>query len=365
MTEISPRETEGFLRRLRASLKDDTKDGATGAAAATAATMPSAILFYGPNQGLVRERARAVVDAATGGVDDPFVLARLSAGDFSERARGGGQLLDDLRAIPFGGGRRTLWLEGDGQQCASALLAAVEFLEEGAGVSSSFLVCEGGALRKNASLVRGFAAGSCSAVVPCYEEDLRSRGVLIDEYFSDLDGEVREVLLHHLPGERGLARRALEKVRLYGEGGGDLGAEAVSALLTDDGGADNDDLAYAFADGDRRVLSEQLARHRDRKTHSVVLVRSVMRHVLRLAEVASRVEGGESIDAAMRGLRPPVFWKREKEFRRQARARSSSERRAVLGRLLEAEAELKGGLAVGDAYVAQVLLMLCRRPRGQ
>ncbi|MGR4001514.1 MAG: hypothetical protein OD811_07010 [Alphaproteobacteria bacterium] len=320
--------------------------------------LPAAVLLYGPNQGLVRERARLLIGAATGGVDDPFVLSRLSALSFADRARGGGCSWMKSAPCPLAGGQRTLWLEGDGETCSPALLGAVKFLDARltAGEALPFMVCEAGALRKNAALVRGFATAKSGAVVPCYEDDARSHNLLIGEYFEGLNRETREALAHHLPTERALARRALEKLRLHHVSeSGELSAETVSLLLTDDGVADSEDFAYAFASGNKSALTAQLSRHRDRKTESILLLRAAARHTLRLGEVATLLEEGRSLEEAMRSLRPPVFWKREKEFRRQAKARSAASRRATLAQLLAAESVLKSAPVPNEAYTAQIL----------
>ncbi len=42
------------------------------------------ILLYGPDSGLVRERAMAALEKVTGGSDDPFLIAEMTAAEIRE-----------------------------------------------------------------------------------------------------------------------------------------------------------------------------------------------------------------------------------------------------------------------------------------
>ena len=64
------------------------------------------VLVFGPDVGLVSERAQALVTHASGGVDDPFSLVKLDAADIaSDPAR----LIDEAMTISMFGGRRVVF----------------------------------------------------------------------------------------------------------------------------------------------------------------------------------------------------------------------------------------------------------------
>ncbi|MEH0070803.1 hypothetical protein V6L77_11540 [Pannonibacter sp. Pt2-lr] len=56
-----------------------------------------AILVYGPDMGLVSERAQALVAAVSGGNNDPFSLAKIDAGDIVSDPN---RLIDEALTIP-------------------------------------------------------------------------------------------------------------------------------------------------------------------------------------------------------------------------------------------------------------------------
>ncbi|MEQ9444632.1 MAG: DNA polymerase III subunit delta, partial [Rhodospirillaceae bacterium] len=68
-------------------------------------TKVQAILVYGPDSGLVTERARALVNSVLKGDNDPFRLADLDATILkSDPAR----LADEVAALSLTGGRRVV-----------------------------------------------------------------------------------------------------------------------------------------------------------------------------------------------------------------------------------------------------------------
>src|SRR5262249_45477030 len=69
----------------------------------------AAALFYGPDTGLVKERADRLAAAIVGDLADPFRVSELTP----ERLRDEPSLLsDEAAALTFGGGRRVVRLRG-------------------------------------------------------------------------------------------------------------------------------------------------------------------------------------------------------------------------------------------------------------
>ena len=82
------------------------------------------VLVFGPDAGLVRERAEALVRASVDDPKDPFQLARL---DGDELAGEPTRLVEEANTIPLFGGRRAVWVRASGRNFApavEALLAA-------------------------------------------------------------------------------------------------------------------------------------------------------------------------------------------------------------------------------------------------
>ena len=86
-----------------------------------------AILVFGPDDGLVRERAAALARGVVADLDDPFRVAEF-AGDVL--AGDPAKLADEAAALAFGGGRRVVRVRGCGNAAAPAFKS---FLDAPAG----------------------------------------------------------------------------------------------------------------------------------------------------------------------------------------------------------------------------------------
>src|SRR5436189_3692017 len=63
------------------------------------------ILLYGPDAGLVRERADALMASAVDDPNDPFSLVRIDGDDLSAEPS---RLVDEAMTVPLFGGRRAI-----------------------------------------------------------------------------------------------------------------------------------------------------------------------------------------------------------------------------------------------------------------
>ena len=133
-------------------------------------------LVYGPDSGLVDERARKLAEGAVDEGADPFQLVRLE-GDTV--AADPGRLPDEVGTIGLFGGRRAVWVKAGGRSIAPAVEAVLDGPAGGATV-----VIEAGDLARSAPL-RALCEGSPKALaLPCYPDGDKEIGGLIDKTFA-------------------------------------------------------------------------------------------------------------------------------------------------------------------------------------
>ncbi|HVH77765.1 MAG TPA: DNA polymerase III subunit delta, partial [Stellaceae bacterium] len=135
-----------------------------------------AILLYGPDAGLVRERADALGRTVCPDLRDPFRVADLTgaiiAGDPA-------RLHDEAAQISLMGGSRLVRVRE-----ASDAQAAVfgRFLAEPG--SEGLVVAEAGDLPPRSTLRRAFEDASSAVAIGCYPDGARDLGELIRETFA-------------------------------------------------------------------------------------------------------------------------------------------------------------------------------------
>jgi DNA polymerase-3 subunit delta len=323
------------------------------------------VLVYGPDTGLVQERTVQLVRGAAGDAADPFRVTELTAEVLQQDPA---RLADEAAALSLTGGRRAVRLRGAGDGLTGLL---DDFLKALPG--EALVVMEAGDLPPRSRLRRLLEGAKAGAALPCYRDEGRALAALIDEVLAKAGlratADARAYLTGNLGGDRQLTRRELEKLIDYmgpGEPGREVGLADARACVGDSAALSLDDVAYAVAGGDLAGFERALARCLQEGASWVAPLRATARHLERLHSVAGAMASGSDAEAAMKRLRPPVFWKAQARFRGQAEAWSPAALAAAMARLLEAERRGKRGTAPPETLAARALFTVAseaqRRP---
>src|SRR3954471_10585579 len=79
---------------------------------------PPTILLYGPDAGLVRERADALMASAVDDPTDPFSLVRMDGDDLAAEPS---RLVEEAMTVPLFGGRRAIRVRAGSKNFASGV----------------------------------------------------------------------------------------------------------------------------------------------------------------------------------------------------------------------------------------------------
>ena len=156
-----------------------------------------AALVFGPDQGLVRERAQALAKSVVADLSDPFRVAELSDGVLeSDPAR----LFDEAQALSMIGGRRVIRVRGAGNS-QGALFE--RFLGENAG--DALVVVEAGDLAKSSSLRSTFEEAGNAAAIACYRDTERELEELVRAQLPEIGLAIEPAALDFRGGAPGRA----------------------------------------------------------------------------------------------------------------------------------------------------------------
>ncbi|MEI6987181.1 MAG: DNA polymerase III subunit delta [Rhodospirillaceae bacterium] len=327
-----------------------------------------AVLVYGPDAGLVRDRADTLARSVVPDLTDAFRVAELS---LRAVASATSLLIDEVAAQSLIGGRRLIRLR-DGDDSVSAAFTA---LFAAPALSDSLVVVEAGDLGARSKLRVTFESATIGAAMPCYIEDEATLRRVLTElaaaYGMMLDTDAQDFLATNLVGNRLVARSEIEKLALYvdkpkGRNGVLVSLDEARAAVGD--GASQlslDDPAWAAASGDFPGLDRALVRLFSESTAPVAILRATQRHFQRLHWVQSEVEAGATSDGATSALKPPPFYKMRNTFVSQLRQWSPSQLRQALDRLTDAEIECKRTNMPDETLCARVLFQLSAMARAR
>lgn len=315
-----------------------------------------AVLVHGGDEGLVRERARIVVKAVAGTLDDPFNVATL---DDDALASDPGRLADEAQALSLMGGRRVVWVRGAAAGSARALSA---YLPEAPG--DALIVAEAGTLRKGDKLRRLFEEGGNAVAIACYADGPGElRGLVIDqlgEHGLTIAEDALHRLLAQLGGDRLLSRAEVEKLALYCRGRGEVTLEDVEAVCGDASALALDDLVDAVFEGDLEGADTRFGRLVATGMPPSTIIVAAANHAATLQRLKTQIGPGRSVEAVIRGARPPVFFKRQASIARQLAAWELSALMAAADTLAEAEFKTRDVAALAEAVAGRALLSLAR-----
>lgn len=317
-----------------------------------------AVLLYGPDSGLVRERSAALLKKIVRDPGDPFSVSEINAAQLKDDPA---RLADEAAALTFGGGRRFVRVRDAGDKIGPQLK---DFLSGSPG--EAFVVVEADDLPARSVLRKLFEADKQAVALACYHDDARSLEAVVRGFFTDagcsITREAVAFLSVHLGGDRELTRRELEKVLLFKGGTGEIGLPDVEACVGDSGLLSLEDVALATAGGNLQGLQRALDRSLKEGNQPVSVLRAVARHLQRVHAVAA---AGGPVEEGMRRLRPPVFWKSAAAFKAQAEAWRPAPLARAMGRLMETEAACKRTGAPAELLVSRALLEIAANAPGR
>jgi DNA polymerase-3 subunit delta len=318
-------------------------------------------LVYGPDAGLVQERAEKLLKSVVPDLTDPFNVADLNESTLvADPAR----LADEAAAISMMGGRRVVRVRGAGNDLAELLES---FMDDPKG--DALVVIEAGDLAKTSALRKVFDGHKTAAAVQCYPDSLRDladvvRDALRAEGLS-IAPDALEECVARLGNDRGVTRREIEKLMLYMHGHKQVALDDVRAVMGDEAEARSESACDAAASGDLAKLDRELERLWVSDTAPAQVIRSAMGHFHKLLQARESTARGESLDMVMKRLRPPVHFSRTNAFKAQAQRWNSDKLGEALDMLLEAEAMTRTTAVPAEAVTGRALMNIAAMARGR
>jgi DNA polymerase-3 subunit delta len=292
----------------------------------------SAVLFYGPDAGLVSERGERTAKAWAADPKTPGEILRLSDADLQEAPD---RLAVELRNLSMFGDRKIVRLVLQ----SAARPDIVTELVEGPPLAG-LLVVEAGNLKADSKLRKVFAAVPTAAAVACYPDEAQALDQLIREVLKEHKLEIgkaaRGYLAERLGADRALSRAEVEKLALYCLGRSEITVADIDAISGDASALAVDRVvAAAFAGKAGPALRELERAVSSGESPQTVLI-FVERHILRLMQLRNAIDGGRKPEEAVKSLRPPPHFSQESMLAQQGRAWTAEKLQAALRQTSEA-----------------------------
>lgn len=311
-----------------------------------------AMLIYGPDGGLVRERADALARQVVDDLDDAFRVSELDAARLRDDPA---RLADEAAALAMTGGRRVVRLRPAGDQQADVIAA---FLADPMG--DALILVEAGDLPPRSKLRKTFESSKIAAALPCYADEGSALGRIIEQTAAALgvviEADAMRYLIAVLGGDRAMTRAEIDKLALYVGAEKQITLADAEACIGDSSILTLDGIAMAAAGGDMAALERGLARAYLEGVTAVPVLRAAARHLQRLHFLAGAKQRGDSIPSTLRSMRPPPHFRIEKALTGQTRKWPVARIVRAMEIVLEAERACKTTGLPGEAICSRALM---------
>jgi DNA polymerase-3 subunit delta len=317
------------------------------------------VLVFGPDAGLVRERAEALVRASVDDINDPFSLARLDGDALASEPT---RLVEEAGTIPLFGGRRAIWVKAGARNFAPAVEALLA-----ATTPDCRVVIEAGELRKNSPLRVVCERAKNAAALPCYVDNDEGVSRLIDNEMRDagltIAPDARAALLPLLGGDRLATRSEIRKLALYARGTGRVELDDVVAVVADASQLALDTLIDAAFAGRTADVEFQFAKACTAGTAPGTILFAAQRNVSMLHKMRLAVEEGKTITGAVEGTMPPLHFSRRSLVEAALKNWTAARLERAMAQLAEATLESRRQADLAKTIAHRTLLSLAVNAR--
>lgn len=267
------------------------------------------ILLYGPDRGLIFERAKKIVHSSGLKLDEVFNLVSIDASEADSLET---KILDEAYTISLFGDQRLIWIRHASDN--AGLQRSLEVISKDFPPNVIILV-EGGDLKTNSKLRLLVEKSANGIALPCYHDEDRSIDGLIDRYLAEykleIDREARYFLKSNLGGDRYASKSEIEKLCLYCLGDGYITLEAVQAVISDAANLSHDSVIEAVFEGNLIQAEISFDRFLQMGGNMIWLLSGLVRQFQQVQNIHSiMLQEDLSIKTAMEKIKPPIFYKK-------------------------------------------------------
>jgi DNA polymerase-3 subunit delta len=314
-------------------------------------------LLYGPDEAGSRALAKTLA-VAMGGAAERVDLTG------SELKSDPARLPDEAASLSLFGSRRYVWVEPAGDESMEAAQALVD-----AEAAGNPVVMLAGALKPTSKLLKLAIAAPCALAFASYVPEGIEADKVVQEMARALGLMIRPDIARRIGdaagGNRGIIEQELSKIALFLDAGPERPLQVEQEVLDAIGAAseegDLNRLVDSVSGGDAPTLELELLRLAGEGVEGIALIRAVLRRMSLLAKLRAEVERGNSVDSVMASHGKSLFWKEKPVVAKQLMRWRSDVLAKGIGRLLEAERQVKAPGGLGPVAVSEELFAICRQ----
>jgi DNA polymerase III subunit delta len=312
------------------------------------------ILLYGPDAGLVRERAEALLASAVDDPNDPFSLVKLDGDELSAEPS---RLVDEALTIPLFGGRRAIRVRAGSRSFASGVDALAD-----SPLKDCRVVIEAGELRPESPLRKACERAKTAVAIGCYPDTERDLARLIDDELRisklRIAPDARAALVSLLGGDRQASRNELKKLALYSHGEGEVTLDDVMAVVSDASELKLDPIVDGAFAGKPELVESEFAKAMIAGTYPGMIISAAQRQAAWLHKSALALAEGMPVSTLLEGGFPRLHFSRKPNVETALRNFSPARLASIIDQLAVAALDMRKQTSLAAVIAQRVLLSI-------
>jgi DNA polymerase III subunit delta len=312
------------------------------------------ILLYGPDAGLVRERADALLASAVDDPNDPFSLVKLDGDELSAEPS---RLVDEALTIPLFGGRRAIRVRAGSRSFASGVDALAD-----SALKDCRVVIEAGELRPESPLRKACERAKTAVAIGCYPDTERDLAKLIDDELRAsnlrIAPDARAALVSLLGGDRQASRNELRKLTLYSHGKGEIALDDVMDVVSDASELKLDPIVDGAFAGKPELVESEFAKAMIAGTYPGMIISAAQRQAAWLHKSALAVAEGTPVSTLLEGGFPRLHFSRKPNVETALRSFSPARLASIVDQLATAALDMRKQTSLAAVIAQRVLLSI-------
>ena len=312
------------------------------------------VLLYGPDAGLVRERAEALIKSVVDDPNDPFSYVKLDGDELSAEPS---RLVDEAMTVPLFGGRRAIRVRAGSRSFAGGVDTLAEMP-----LKDCRIVIEAGDLRAESPLRKACERAKTAVAIGCYPDGERDLTKLIDDELRAanlrISPEARATLVTLLGGDRQASRNELKKLTLFANGEGEVTLDHVMAVVADASELKLDPIVDGAFAGRAELVENEFAKALVAGTYPGVIVSAAQRQAAWLHKSALAIAEGTPIASLLDGGFPRLHFSRKPLVEIALRNFSVARLAAIIDQLAIAALDMRKQPSLAAAIAQRALLSI-------
>jgi DNA polymerase III subunit delta len=317
------------------------------------------ILLYGPDAGLVRERADALLQSAVDDPNDPFSMVKLDGDELSAEPS---RLVDEALTVPLFGGRRAIRVRAGSRSFASGVDTLADMP-----LQDCRVVIEAGDLKPESPLRKACERAKSAVAIGCYPDGERDLARLIDDELRAANlriaPDARAALTALLGGDRQASRNELRKLTLFAHGDGEVTLDHVMAVVADASELKLDPIVDGAFAGKPELVESEFSKAMVAGTYPGVIISAAQRQAAWLHKSALAVAEGTPISTLLDSGFPRLHFSRKPMAETALRNFSPARLVTIIEQLATTALEMRKQPALASVIAQRTLLSIAANAR--